>query len=172
VQLPPDETVVEMQRAVMAAYAAKGLTRYEVSNYARPGRRSRHNTLYWTGGRYLALGAGAVGFVDDPQGPLRYANHRSAERYFADVEAGRLPEASRELLTVKELFTEALAMGLRLAEGVDVAQVCRAFGEDEKARGTAVRQLVASGLAEEAGGRLRLTARGFDVHSAIAVRLM
>ena len=173
VALPDDGVVTSMQRAVEEAWARAGLVRYEVSNYARPGRHSRHNALYWTGGEYLALGAGATGFlVEGPGRGARYSNHRSAERWFQDAEAGRLPEAAREPLGPQELFAERVAMGLRLAAGVDLEQACARFGVDAGARQPLVRQLVAQGLAALDGGRVRLTARGLDVHSAIAARLM
>ena len=171
VHLPPDETVLRMQRCVRDVFAAAGLRRYEISNYARPGFHSRHNALYWTGGEYLAVGTGATGFVRGPQ-PLRYSNQRSAEKYLADVEAGKLPEASRELLTLLELFEERVAMGLRLVNGVDLEAVCREFGQSLEARALTVRHLTNAGLVEWREGRLSLTDAGFDVHSAISARLM
>lgn len=174
VSLPDEDIVVGMQRVVRDVFRDAGLERYEVSNYARPGFHSRHNALYWTQGEYLALGTGATGFVStgDTTG-TRYQNQRSAERYLSEVEAGRLPESSREALGGAELFEERVAMGLRLTRGVALEQVCARFGEDWASRATAVRQLVHGGLAvHEADGRVRLTDAGFDVHSAIAARLM
>ena len=150
---------------------AAGLQRYEISNYAKPGFHSRHNALYWTGGEYLAVGTGATGFVRGSQ-PVRYSNQRSAEKYLAEVEAGHLPEASREVLTALELFEERVAMGLRLVNGVDLEAVCREFGQSVEARALTVRHLLHAGLVERRGGRLALTDTGFDVHSAISARLM
>lgn len=172
VALPPDETVVAMQRAVRDAYAAAGLLRYEVSNYARPGFHSRHNALYWTGGEYLALGVGATGFLRPEQRAFRYSNHRSADRYLDEVEKGHAPEASREPLGPLELFEERVAMGLRLAAGVDLEAVCADFGQRWEPRRELVAQLVERGLAELHDGRVALTDAGFDVHSAICARLM
>lgn len=171
VQLPPDETVVRMQRVVRDVFAGAGLQRYEISNYAKPGFHSRHNALYWTGGEYLALGTGATGYLQGAQ-PLRYSNQRSAEKYLSEVEEGRLPEASREELTPLELFEERVAMGLRLVNGVALEAVCEVFGQSAQARAQTVRHLVNAGLAERRGARLALTDAGFDVHSAIAARLM
>lgn len=171
VVLPPDEAVVGMQRVVQDTFGAAGLTRYEISNYARPGWHSRHNALYWTGGEYLALGTGATGFLR-AGGARRYSNQRSAERWLADVEAGRLPTATEEALTDVELFEERLAMGLRLTSGVDVEQVCRDFGQDFSARAVTLRHLVSAGMARWEGRRLALTSAGLDVHSAVAARLM
>lgn len=183
VQLPPDETVVAMQRLVRDVFASAGLERYEISNYAKPGYHSRHNALYWTGGEYLAVGTGATGMVkgmvkdmvkDMLKGDeaVRYSNQRSAEKYLAEVEAGGIPEASREVLSALELFEERVAMGLRLKNGVDLEAVCRAFGQGMEARALTVRHLLNSGLAVQREGRLALTDAGFDVHSAISARLM
>ncbi len=171
VSLPPDDTVVRMQRVVRDVFAAAGLQRYEISNYAKPGFHSRHNALYWTGGEYLALGTGATGHLR-ATAPFRYSNQRSAEKYLLEVEAGRWPEASREELSGLELFEERVAMGLRLASGVDLAAVCALFGQDFASRALTVRHLLSAGMAEQREGRLALTDAGFDVHSAIAARLM
>lgn len=171
VHLPPDDTVVAMQRVVRDVFAGAGLQRYEISNYAKPGFHSRHNALYWTGGEYLAVGTGATGYVK-AQEPVRYSNQRSAEKYLVEVEAGQLPEASREVLTPLELFEERMAMGLRLVNGVDLEAVCRAFGQSSEARAVTVRHLLHAGLVERREGRLALTDKGFDLHSAISARLM
>jgi putative oxygen-independent coproporphyrinogen III oxidase len=172
VRLPADDTVVAMQRAVRDVYAGAGLGRYEVSNYARPGRHSRHNSLYWTGGEYLALGVGATGTVTHQGAHLRYANHRSAEVYLRELAAGRLVEGSRETLTELELFEERVAMGLRLVSGVDLKAVCADFGQPYQPRSVTVTQLEKAGLAVTRDGRLALTDAGFDVHSEICARLM
>lgn len=168
VTLPPDDVVVAMQRVVRDVYRQAGLERYEVSNYARPGFHSRHNSAYWTGGDWLALGVGATGSV----GQARYANVRSAEKYLVEVEAGKLPEKSRETLSALERFEERVAMGLRLASGLDLEATCAAFGQPFEARRAFVERLVAEGLAVREGRRLRLTDEGLDVHSAISARLM
>jgi oxygen-independent coproporphyrinogen-3 oxidase len=156
VRLPEDEVVLSMQRAVRDAYAASGLRRYEVSNYAKAGFHSRHNACYWTQGEYLAVGAGATGCV----GGVRYQNHRSAERWFEALGRGALPESSREVLGPDELREERVAMGLRLTGGVSL--------EDS----AALERLLKQGLVERADGRVRLTERGFDLHSSVAAALM
>ncbi len=168
VSLPPDETVVQMQRLWRDVLRDAGFERYEISNYTKPGWHSRHNVLYWTGGEYLALGCGATGFANG----IRYANHRSAEKYLTQTEAGAAPENSRETLTQSELFSERVAMGLRLANGVNLRAACEAFGQDLRTREVTVRHLLSTGMAKELDGRLALTDAGFDVHSAIAARVM
>lgn len=170
--LPPDEVVLEMQRAVAEVYAGAGLARYEVSNYARPGLHSRHNALYWTSGEYLAVGVGATGTLVEGVRRRRYTNLRSPEAYLKAIEAHVSPEASHEDLSEIELFEERVAMGLRLTTGVALEAVCRDFGQPFEPRAAVVEQLVARGLAVWQGERLALTPAGFDVHSAICARLM
>jgi putative oxygen-independent coproporphyrinogen III oxidase len=168
VTLPPDEQVTGMQRAVEETYANAGLARYEVSNYAKPGRHSRHNALYWTGGEYLALGVGATGRL----GLRRYSNQRSADKYLAEVEAQGVPTSQEEALDDATLFRERLAMGLRLTNGLDLEALCRAYSEDYGPRRAQVEMLTRHGLLKHDGGRVQLTPAGFDVHSAVCARLM
>lgn len=170
-ELPPDDAVVAMAGQVREVYEAAGLYRYEVSNHARPGYGSRHNALYWTGGEYLALGVGATGMLLEPE-PHRYVNLRSAERYLVEVEAGRLPEEGREALGPEELFAERLAMGLRLVSGVDWEAVCERYGQPVAPRRAEVARLVEHGFATLRDGRLALTEKGADVHSAVCARLL
>jgi putative oxygen-independent coproporphyrinogen III oxidase len=173
VRLPEDEVVVAMNRAVAEAYGRAGLSRYEISNYARPGFHSRHNALYWTGGEYLALGVGATGaLLHGEHRGQRYSNERSAGRYLQRVESSELPESSREPLGPTELFEERLAMGLRLTSGVDLPAVCGALGVPLEPRLPVVRHLCSGGLASWDGRRLALTPAGADLHSAICARLM
>jgi oxygen-independent coproporphyrinogen-3 oxidase len=156
VRLPDDDTVVEMQRTVSEIYARAGLSRYEISNYARGGFHSRHNAAYWTGGEYFALGAGATGRM----GLRRYQNHRSAEKYWADIEANRWPEAQIETLDIETLAKERISMGLRLTSGIHL-----------EGRAEVVTRLEREGLLV-VGDRVQLTPRGMDLHSSIAAALM
>lgn len=173
VTLPREEEIVAMGNALREALTPAGYARYEVSNYAKPGFQSRHNALYWTGGEYQALGAGAVGMLcGGPREGSRFFNHRSAEKYLAAVEAGRLPESEREALDAQALFTERLSMGLRLASGVDLRALCEAFDQRYAAREPKIEILLAHGLARWVEGRLCLTEAGLDVHSAAAASLL
>ncbi|MFN7134105.1 MAG: radical SAM family heme chaperone HemW, partial [Myxococcales bacterium] len=104
VRVPDDEAQAEMGARVREVLAGGGYARYEISNYARRGLDSRHNTLYWVGAEYLGLGCGACGFsLNDPSDPSkggrRYGNVRSPEKYLEAIEAGRLPEQWSEELT-------------------------------------------------------------------------
>ncbi len=169
-QLPPDARLVEMMDAVADVLEASGFERYEISSYARPGWHARHNALYWTGGEYLGLGVGATGTLRTPAGAVRTNALRSPEKYLAAVEAGALPDATRESLGPRDLFAERLMLGLRLRGGIDLDALCAAFGEPS--REDALSRLVAAGCVERVEGRVRLTRRGTHLHSEVSARLL
>jgi oxygen-independent coproporphyrinogen-3 oxidase len=165
--LPPEDTVVAQYWALADEARAHGFEHYEISNYARPGRRSRHNQIYWRRGEYLALGPGACGFLGD----VRYANVKPVARYASLVDEGRLPIDASERITESQALAERLFLGLRTADGV-----ARATLEARIAGAPAVRrrveQWLADGLMEADGARVRLTERGFLVSDALFVDLL
>ncbi len=115
-----EETATEMYRLVCDSLASAGYAHYEISNYALPGRHSRHNSSYWTGTPYLGLGPGAHSF----NGRERSYNPSNLNAY---LRAQGLPERETETLTEEDRFNEALMLGLRTARGVDLEQLRRDF---------------------------------------------
>jgi oxygen-independent coproporphyrinogen-3 oxidase len=162
---PGEEEAVAQARAIRAALRRAGLRRYEVSNFARPGLESVHNGLYWTGASYLGLGAGAVGCLRGDAGGVREANHREWPAWAAEVDAGRLPTAEEDRFDAKADANERLMLALRTRAGVPIA----ALGDPVRHE---VAPLVRHRLAVVRDGRLVLTSRGLDLHSAIAARLI
>lgn len=123
-QLAKDETFAATFERAEALMQARGLNHYEVSNYAAQGQESRHNLHYWQGGAYLGLGAGAVGCLHG-SGPRkghgrRYRNDPNPARYMEAGTAKRLAEVFEEQLEAGDLVREALMLGLRTADGIDV----------------------------------------------------
>ena len=138
---------------------AAGLPAYEISNHARPGEESRHNLVYWRYGSYLGLGPGAHGREPRPGGCTATFNERIPEAWLARVaETGRgLVEESP--LTLDEQADEMLLMGLRLAEGLDLARLARIAQVRPASR--TVRHLESLGLLEQPGPqRIRATPAG------------
>lgn len=174
VQVPDDAAQAEMGALVREALARAGYRRYEISNWALPGRESRHNTLYWVGGEYAAAGCGAHGFRRTPDGGgLRYGNPRKPEAWLAAVEAGRPPEVERDRISPAGLFEERLFLGLRLVEGFDLARAAReTVGAIPPETERALRRLEANGLVVRTGDRIRCTERGLDFHTEVAVELL
>jgi oxygen-independent coproporphyrinogen-3 oxidase len=116
----PDESLqVEMDEAArrMLTAAGAGFTRYEISNYAKPGFECRHNLLYWTQGQYLGLGPSAQSFVDG----VRFGNIADLAAYQASLAEGRLPLQERSVLTAEERLRDAVIFGLRLERGIPTA---------------------------------------------------
>jgi oxygen-independent coproporphyrinogen-3 oxidase len=172
-RLPDDEQQASMAEGVAHALEEAGLTRYEVSNFSRPGASSVHNALYWTGGEYLGLGTAAVGLLRDRPGEaVRETNLSRTEAYLEAVEAARLPTESSEALGARELFEERLAMGLRLTAGLRLEALCRDFGEPYEPRRREAERLARDGFARFDGERLALTSKGLLLHSEIAARLI
>jgi putative oxygen-independent coproporphyrinogen III oxidase len=183
VEVPGDELVAEMGEAVREALAGSGYARYEISNYAKSGFEAVHNSLYWRGLEYAAVGCGACGFLRWREGAAgaassggpavgrRWQNDRSPERYLERVEQTGLGEASGELLSAAEHLRERLFTGLRLAAGLDLEALEADLGLPVRERfAEELSRLVREGLAVQEGARLRLTDRGLDLHSEVAVR--
>ena len=117
-----EELERDMYAAAIDRLTAAGFEHYEVSNFARPGRRSRHNQAYWSGDGYFAAGPGAARYVDG----VRETNHRSTTTYLHRVLAGESPVAEREQLEPEARARELLVFALRRIEGVSRARIRRA----------------------------------------------
>ena len=114
VQVPDEGLQVEMDSAAESILADAGFIRYELSNYATPGRACRHNLLYWTDQDYLGLGPSAQSFV----GGVRFGNVASLSAYQTAIHEGRLPVVDRTILTPREQLRDAVIFGLRLVHGI------------------------------------------------------
>ncbi|WP_428852713.1 radical SAM family heme chaperone HemW [Imbroritus primus] len=114
--LPDDDSAADMQDWIAERTRAAGFEHYEVSAYARPGRRSKHNLNYWRFGDYLGIGAGAHGKLSFPHRVLREARYKRPQTYMAQCEAGQPVQESREP-GPDTLPFEFMLNALRLTEG-------------------------------------------------------
>jgi putative oxygen-independent coproporphyrinogen III oxidase len=147
-----------------------GLPAYEISNHAAPGEESRHNLTYWRYGEYAGIGPGAHGRA--LIGGVRHATstERNPEQWAAMVERGAHGIVEDVALTRAEEADEALLMGLRLTEGLDLGRLVARTGLTLGR--WAVGELTGLGLVEWLGtGRLRATASGRMVLNEIVLRL-
>jgi oxygen-independent coproporphyrinogen-3 oxidase len=135
--------------------AAAGLPAYEISNHAAPGSESRHNLTYWRYGDYAGVGPGAHG----RRGGTRTLRHRKPENYLAGLARNGHGLVEEAPLSPAEAADEALVMGLRLAEGVDIAAIESRFGL-APVDWASVDRLVRSGHLEREGARIRLSGQG------------
>jgi oxygen-independent coproporphyrinogen-3 oxidase len=134
-----------------------GFEHYEVSNFGRPGRRSRHNSSYWQGVPYVGLGPAAHGF----DGVTRRWNAASYTEWVRRLAAGEDPAAGDETLTPSDRIAEQVYLGLRTTDGLTLEA-----GEESR-----VRPWIEQGWAELDGGRLHLTAAGWLRLDALAADL-
>ena len=160
----PDEDAAAMYLEAFAMTDAAGYEQYEISNVARPGRRSRHNLKYWQDGEWLGFGCGAHSTRDG----FRWKNVSETGRYVEAVERGAPAMEARRRLSTDERLGDTMITGLRLAEGVRLAPVERRYGVDLRARYEAeVRRFVDAGWMVDGGDRWRLTRPGMLVSNDV-----
>lgn len=146
---PDEDRQADCYQLAEELLTAVGYAAYEVSNWARPGRESRHNLAYWLGHDWWGIGPGAHSHVNG----VRWWNVRHPREYSARLAAGTSPAQAREVLSAQERRTERVLLELRLAQGLPLSVLT----ESEQAR---VPMLVGDGMAQSVDGRLRLTMAG------------
>lgn len=123
--LPTDEATVKMYQMGQQILTSAGYEHYEISNYAQPGHQCRHNRVYWENRPYYGFGMGAASYVDGK----RFTRPRKTKEYYQWVQAGGVIDC--DLTPSKEVLLETLMLGLRLAEGVSLAALAAAYGEEK-----------------------------------------
>jgi len=163
----PDDAVAEMYEASMASLEAAGYEAYEISNVARPGRRSRHNLKYWTDGEWLGFGPGA----HSTRTGARWRNVSSTDDYIQRIGTGSTVVAECRTLSRDERLGDALFTGLRLTDGIDIDTLSEHYGTDIwKQFGDRLAPYMDAGLLVKEGSRLRLTRQGMLLaHEVMAV---
>jgi oxygen-independent coproporphyrinogen-3 oxidase len=146
-----------------AMTSAANMPAYEISNHAWPGHESRHNLTYWRYADYAGVGPGAHG----RRLGMRTVRHRKPENFLSGLQRNGHGLVEEECLLPTEAADEALVMGLRLTEGVDVDAIARRFGLEPIVDWNRVDRLVRSGHLTRQGGRIALGQRGRLVLDAI-----
>ncbi|WP_445635214.1 radical SAM family heme chaperone HemW [Nostoc sp. DSM 114161] len=161
--LPTDETTVKMYEIAQQVLTDAGYEHYEISNYAQPGHQCRHNRVYWENRPYYGFGMGAASYIEGK----RFTRPRKTKEYYQWVQSGAAIDC--EVTPPKEVLLETLMLGLRLAEGVNLA----AFGQqkvEEICR--YLRSYFERGWVEIVGERLRLTdPQGFLFSNVVLAEL-
>ncbi len=167
---PDQEHAAALYAVTQEVTAARGLTAYEISNHAAPGAQSRHNLVYWRYGEYVGVGPGAHGrFVEDGTRSVTMTE-RMPERWLERVETQGHGVTGGETLSPAQEADELLLMGLRLAEGIDLARYEALAGKPLSAQAIGLMQQ--EGLVAPLGNsRLRATARGMIVLDSVIAAL-
>lgn len=163
-ELPDEDAAVDMHREAVHFLSEAGYERYEISNYARPGRACRHNIIYWERGEYLGLGCAAHSLV----GETRFENPRDLDRYLAGERQLNVEHIDRQ-----EAMEETLMLATRMCRGMNLADYRRQFGEDFlRMRMRTLERLRKMGLVEWSADSLWLTERGLELQNAVVVELL
>ena len=167
---PADEVIDEMLDRSLCVLHAAGFEQYEVSGYARPGKRCTHNLNYWNFGDYLGIGAGAHGKITDISRELmvRTQHTREPRRYLAANPA----DLARKPIAIRDLPFEFAMNGFRLAEGFGDALFEQRTGLPIAVLERALAPLVLRGLVDRQPGTWRATQKGFRFLNEILIELL
>ena len=155
--LPGEEEAARMFETTGELLGRAGYRQYEISNFAKPGRRSRHNGAYWSRESYLGFGAGAHSFLNTDGLGRRWKNACDPRPYGEAVSLGAIPEQESELLTLEEAVSECFFLGLRVLDGLDLARLADRYGAEPLApRLAEVARLETSGALIREGSLVRL----------------
>ena len=171
--LPDDDARFDMQETILARLSRAGFERYEISAFARPGRRSAHNLNYWLFGDYLGIGAGAhakLSFADSGEIRRRW-KVKHPTRY---LETAGTPESvgGDDAIPIEDTALEFMMNALRLVDGFERPLFDERTGVPLLAWRRAIDGAVEDGLLESDGRTVRATARGFDLLNALLERFM
>lgn len=166
--LPTEDLEADMFDYIIAKLESHGFEHYEISNFTKPGRESRHNLMYWDNAEYYGVGAGASGYVDG----VRYRNRGPIQHYLKGVAQGN-PRLEEEVLTKQEMMEEEFFLGLRKKEGVSISRFEEKFAENFSNRyGDIVEKLTRDGLVQVTDGRLRMTKKGLFLGDTVAEKFI
>jgi putative oxygen-independent coproporphyrinogen III oxidase len=168
--LAPEAEEIAMAETIEETLAAAELKRYEISNYARFGLQSKHNTAYWEGGDYLGIGAGAHSYLRLDGGAVfgrRWREEKNPILYMDRVAGEGTAAMELENLDAAKAAGEFMFMGLRTMRGVSTGDFSRRFGREVSEVYPKIGAWVEAGLMEAENGRLRLGRRGLMVADEI-----
>jgi oxygen-independent coproporphyrinogen-3 oxidase len=171
-KLPDEDLSADMSELADELLTASGFEHYEIANYARPGRRSQHNSGYWRRDGYLGLGVAAHSCLSEGYG-VRFSNPENLEEYRAGVTTGQLKRVNEQQLTREDAISEYLFLGLRLTEGVNRSAFEHQFGQTvESLYGTETAELATLGLLAQDEYSLHLTPRGMLLSNQVFSRFL
>lgn len=154
----------EMYQWAVEYLAEKGYEQYEISNFAKKGRQSRHNRIYWQTEEYLGMGLGSHSYMEGE----RFHNIYDLQEYIEANGDVSLLKEDIEIITEEDALAEFMFLGLRLTEGVSFDRFRERFGKGMKnIYGSQIEALVKEGLLEEDAVGVRLTRRGVDVSNVV-----
>jgi len=166
-KLPDEDSALRQWARARAVLSSGGVEQYEISSFARPGHRARHNSRYWQRRPVLGLGPSAASQL----GPRRFQNLRDTGPWLQALQEGERPLAEDTVMEPSEILRERFWLGLRLLGGISRADWGRRFGRaPESDLGPELRELRELGLLADVAGHIRLTERGILFSDEVFVR--
>jgi len=166
--LPPDDETIDLYSWTVQTLQNHGFYRYELSNFAKQGFQSKHNQAYWDRKGYKGFGLGACSF----NGQYRFQNSKNLRAYLEAMQQGKDLIHESEIITPEQVSIEKIMLGLRQAQGVDVADIMREFSLEQCQKFQKKAEwLEEQALIKQENGRLFLTPRGFLLENEVAVNL-
>lgn len=163
-ELPDEETDRAIYEETERFLQKYGYSRYEISNYAKPGYACRHNIGYWKRTEYLGIGLGASSLIRRQ----RFHNTTDHREYLECVRCGNSIRRETELLSREDEMEEFMFLGLRMTEGIRISEFKEIFGQDiGEVYKTPLFRMEQAGLLEIQEGRVRLTKRGIDISNYV-----
>ena len=168
-KMPPDDFQRELFEIAIDTLTGVAYEHYEISNYAKPGKQCRHNLNYWVNGEYIGLGAGASSTFNGEH----YKNVNLPARYIARINQTHTAVESRETPDRRQRMGEAVMLGLRLREGLNLVTFEQQFGMSfHEAFGDTVTRLEKMELMELRNDRAALTREGLFLADSVIVEFI
>ena len=168
-ELVSEEMDREMYHWTVDTLAEWGYGQYEISNFAKVGRQSRHNRIYWQAEEYLGMGLGAHSYMDGK----RFHNSYDLQKYISAKGDTSLLREDTELITETDALAEFMFLGLRMNEGVTRAAFEQSFGVPiEAVYLETLRKLKDQGLLQMVAGRIALTDKGMDLANYVMAKFL
>lgn len=163
-KLPNEDEEFDMYNWAIKFLEESGFEHYEISNFARPYKRSMHNLIYWQNKPYLGIGAGAYSFIKG----YRYMNYESPARYVKEMMGGKLPVDNGEKLSLRKRMIETIILGLRTKDGVGYIKFKARFGVNlNDIFSEQVIKSVNLGLLQKDDYRIKLTRKGIFLANTV-----
>ena len=163
-KLPTEDEEFDMYNWAINFLKENNFEHYEISNFARPYKRSMHNLIYWQNKPYLGIGAGAYSFIKG----YRYMNYENPARYIKEIMSGKLPVDNGEKLSLRKRMIETIILGLRTKDGVGYKKFKTRFGANlNDIFSKQVDKLVNLGLLQKDNYRIKLIKRGIFLANTV-----
>lgn len=171
-ELPDDDQTAGMLEQADQLLTTAGFEHYEIANFARPGKRSRHNCGYWQRDGYLGIGPGAHSYLQQGWG-LRFGNQSDYDAWADAIRDNRLARLDQQRLSREDALSETIFLGLRMTDGINLDHFADLFGERlEQRYASAITQLQQAGLLRYSTERLALTKRGMLLSNQVFVHFI